>query len=135
MSKIKIQCFGNEAELISYTSDGEPILVIELDGDYSGYISMGNSGAKIKGATCALDVRRLDEGEYTPRLIQEDKTILLPRLVKRHGIISPAQPDINYIIAVSLRARRLTARVEMLESELNEIKKKVVGTRLLELLP
>ena len=135
MSKIVIECFGDEAQLITFTRDGEPNLVIELGEEYDGYISMGNCGARIKGASCALDTRRLADGEYTPRLILDEGTILLPGLIKQHGIISPKEPDVDYIRALSLRERRLNARVDTLENELKEIKNKVMGTRLFELLP
>ncbi|MBO7195842.1 MAG: hypothetical protein J6V80_00735 [Clostridia bacterium] len=130
MSKIRIECFGNEAELISFSQDGERTLQIDLGGEYDGYISIGRLTSRIKGASCSMDMRGLEDGEYTPRLIVADMTVDLPKIQKQYGIITPTEPELPYTLALSLRERRLRERVDRLEKRLEELTKRIEGERL-----
>lgn len=135
MSKIRIELFGNEAELISFKQDGGDSLVMEFGEEYDGYLSIGKLTARIKGATCALDTRRLADGEYTPRLILTDMTVDLPRIKKYCGIITPPDPELPYVHKLSLRERRLSSRVAELEKKVEEITEKVWGSSLFKSTP
>lgn len=135
MSKIKIECFENEAELVSFTQDGERTVQLDLSGEYDGYISIGRLTARVKGAVCAIDIRSLEDGEYTPHLILQGRTVDLPRIKKQFGIITPIEPELPYAMAISLRERKLAERVTRLEERLEELITKVEGTRLFSLTP
>ena len=135
MSKIIIECFGKEAELISFSQNGDQAVVLEFTEEYDGYISLDSITARIKGSSCALDTRRLGDGEYTPRLILSDRTVDLPRLKKQLGTISPMEPERPYVVALSLRERKLCQRVDLLEKRLEEISKKICGSGLFAPLP
>ncbi len=130
MSKINIQLFGRESELVSYKQDGEPMLIFEFTEEVDGYISLGPSTSRIKGKSCPVDLRRLTDGEHIPHLILPEATLDLPRVIKQHGIISPKEPEISFLSKLSLRERRLSERVERLEGELEKIQKKVMGASL-----
>ena len=130
MSKIRIECFGDEAELVSFTQDGERNIQIDLGGEYDGYISVGKLTARIKGSLCSIDARGLEDGEYTPHLILNDRTIDLPKISKQYGIITPIEPELPYTLALSLREKKLRARVEELEKGLEKLTKMIEGERL-----
>ena len=135
MSKIKIECFEHESELVGFESDYENSLVFEFSGEQDGYISLGNLTAKFTGRVCEMDIRTLYDGEHTPHLILLDRIIDLPRLKKEYGAVSMVDPSISEIRDISLREKRLLSRVEALESKMEEISKKVFGSKLFEILP
>lgn len=135
MSKMSIEIFGYDAELISHTEDGGEGLILTFASELDGYVSLANVTVRIKGASCAIDTRRIPDGEYTPHLILKDCTLNLPDIKIQYGVISPIEPDISYLRKLSIRERRLSERVESLEKKLEEINKKVVGSSLFSALP
>lgn len=130
MSRMNIELFGRDAELISYKQDGERALMLDFGTELDGYISLGSITARIRGISCALDTRRLADGEYIPHLILADRTVDLPRVKLQHGILAPTEPDTSYLTRLSLRERRLSERVEKLEERLEEITERITGSSL-----
>lgn len=130
MSKISIELIGSDAELISFKHSGERSLIFDFSVMLDGYISLGALTSRICGTECAIDTVRLDDGEYTPHLILADRTVDLPKIKKQYGIITPLEPDISFVTKLSLRERRLEKRVDDMEKRLEELTKKVSGTRL-----
>ena len=130
MSKINIELFESDAELISFKQNGERSLVFDFSTMLDGYISLGTLTSRICGTSCAIDIRRLDDGEYTPHLILADRTLDLPKIKMQYGIIMPLEPDTDFVTKLSLRERRLKKRVDELEKKLEELTKKVSGTPL-----
>ncbi len=135
MSKLKIECFGNDAELISFINESGPDLVIEFVEEVDGYVSLGNQAVKIMGKKCVLDKRKIPDGEHIPHLVLSDKTLDLPKLKKLYGSIEPAAHDIREIGELSLRERYLNRRVSLLEKQIEELTKKVYGSSLFKSLP
>ncbi len=135
MSKMNVQCFGRNSELVSFKEDTEKMLVFEFPEEYDGYLSLGEITAKIKGKSCAVDTRRLADGEYTPHLILADVTVDLPKLKKQYGSITPTSPRLDEINSISLRERQLNERVSKLEKRIEEISEKVYGSSLFKPLP
>ncbi len=130
MSKINIELFGSDAELISFKQDGEAALAFGFPTMLDGYVSLGGITVRICGQACAVDIRRLADGEYIPHLILADRTVDLPRVKMQYGIITPIEPDTDYVTKLSVRERRLRGRVDELEKRLDEITKKVTGASL-----
>lgn len=130
MSKISIEIFGKDCETVTYKQDGEPMLIFEFADELDGYIALGSATARIKGRSCAVDLRRLKDGEYIPHLVLMDSTLDLPTVIKQHGIIAIKEPEISYLTRLSLRERRLGERVERLERAIENIEKKVMGQSL-----
>lgn len=135
MSKMNVQCFGRNSELVSFKEDTEKMLVFEFPEEYDGYLSLGEITAKIKGKSCAVDTRRLADGEYTPHLILADVTVDLPKLKKQYGSITPTSPRLDEINSISLRERQLNERVSKLEKRIEKISEKVYGSSLFKPLP
>lgn len=130
MSNMKIELYGRNAELCSFTGEDSSSLILSFDSEHNGYISLGPITARISGKECAVDIRRLCDGEYTPHLILADMTVDLPRIKIIHGIPAPIQPGKRTINDISLRERRLSVRVDLLEQRVEELTKKIVGTSL-----
>ncbi|MBR5144656.1 MAG: hypothetical protein IKW53_06360 [Clostridia bacterium] len=128
MSKINIELFGRESELVAFSQDGIKSLVIEFNEELDGYVALGKVTARIRGRGCAIDLRNLPDGEYTPHLILSDKTLDLPEVRLHCGIITPSEPEVAYTTRLSLRERRLRERVDMLEKRLDEITKRITGS-------
>ena len=135
MSKISIEIFGKGCEIVSYKQDGESVLIFEFADELDGYIALGSATARIKGRSCAVDLRRLQDGEYTPRLVLMEATLDLPPVIKEHGMITPKEPEISYLTRLSFRERRLSERVDKLERALENIEKKVMGQGLFGVKP
>lgn len=132
---MNIELFGKDAQLISFADDGAAALVLDFAKELDGYISLGSITSRIKGKSCALDIRRLSDGEYIPHLILADCTVNLPRVKKQNEIIAPIEPDGSFIVTLLLRERQLSERVDQLEKRLEEINKRVVGSSLFSTAP
>ena len=128
MSRIKLELFGRECELISYEYKKDGSLVFEFTEDQDGYICLGKHTARIKGKNTAIDVRDLRCGEHIPRLVLEEMTIDLVKIQNENGAIYPKDHEISEIGDVSLRERRLARQVNELEERLEKLEKKVFGT-------
>ncbi len=135
MSKINIELFGNDAELVSFDGEEGGTLSFEFPTLYDGYISLANQTARITGRECTVSTVNIENGEYIPHLILTDRTIDLPKIRVLHGVISPVEPDRSHITRLSLRERRLCERVYSLEKRLDELTKKVTGSSLFSAMP
>ena len=130
MGKISLELFDKCCEIISFEYKKDYVLVFRFDRELDGYVHLGNHATRLKGRSCAVDIRDLAEGEHIPRLILEDMTIDLPRITNKNGIIAPKEHQTEEIGDVSLRERRLCRRVDELEARLDEITKKVFGSKI-----
>ena len=127
MSKIKLEIFDREVEVVSYLPEPSRVLVFEFTEEIDGYIVMGSQTSRIKGRECALDIRNIKDGEHLPRLVLSDRTIDLPAVVKDFSIVRPKERSTDDIGELSLRERRLSRRVLELEKKLEEISEMVYG--------
>lgn len=127
MSKIKLEIFDREVEVVSYLPERSRAFIIEFTEATDGYIVMGGQTVRIKGKECAVDIRAIKDGEHQPRLVLEDKTIDLPVIIKDLGIVRPKEREINEIGELSLREKRLMRRVSELEKRLDKISEMVYG--------
>ena len=133
MSKFIIECFDKVSELCDFVQDNEACPTFQFTAEYDGYLCLGSKTVRIKGKDCVVDVRGLEDGEYTPRLALRDRTIDLPKLRKQYGSLTPIDPSIEDIRKISLLERQLCQRVMALENEMREIARKVYGSILFEL--
>lgn len=130
MTRLVIGIFDGEAELIKYEREGGHEMEITFSEPYDGFITFGELTVRVKEGKSLLDVRLLDDGEYTPFLILKDCRRRLPRLAKRSRALEPIDPDSDFIREVSLRERKLSKRVAELEAQIEKISKSVYGTTL-----
>ena len=130
MSKISLELFGRDCEIVSFEYKKNSMLLFEFTEELDGYILLGRHTARLKGRGCAVDVRDLEDGEHIPRLILEDATVDLPKIKNENGIIIPTERGIAEIGDISLRERRLCRRVNELEARLDELSKKVFGAKI-----
>lgn len=135
MSKVIIERFGRECEVVSFKQDPESSLIVEMTEDTEGYINLGSQTVRLKGRSCIIDARGLKDGEHTPHLILSDMTLDLPKIKKQCGIITVAERESDFLTRLSLREHRLSNRVEMLEKRLEEITEKVWGAGLFSIGP
>ena len=130
MGKIVLELFDRDCEMVSYEYKKENTLTFEFTEAMEGYIQLDGSITRLIGKSCAVNVRELKDGEHTPRLILENMTLDLPKIIKENGVISPAEHSLGEIGDISLRERRLLERVKKLESHVEEISKKVFGSKI-----
>ena len=130
MGKITLELFGRDCEILSYEYKKDNFLTFEFTEELTGYVQLGKSTARLKGKSCAIDLRELPNGEHTPMLILSDMVIDLPKLTNEYCVICPADHTVEEIGTLSLRERRLCQRVNELEARLEEISKKVFGSRI-----
>ena len=128
MSKIKLELFDKNVEITSFEYEKEYDLHFEFATDTKGYIILDGRCGQIHGKSCCVDVRELSEGEHIPRLILEEATVDLPKIINEHGLIYPSEHTLGEIGEISLRERRLCRRINELEEKFEQISKKVYGT-------
>lgn len=128
MSKIKIELYGDKAEIAQFISDGDNLLQFEFDTEAEGYITLGGAVSRIDAGKCEIDIRHIGNGEHEPTLVIEDLIIRLPSLIKHGRSILLSPPDDNYVRDASRRERILESRVSTLEKKFKELSDKIYGT-------
>jgi len=128
MSKIVFEIFKNSAELTSFKPDDSLSLLLEFNGNCEGLVSIDGIVSPVQNGVCKFDSRLIDRGEHQPVLILKDEVIKLPGIVKSAGRIHPAMCSDEYTRDISIRERRLSARVEALEMQLKAIESKITRT-------
>lgn len=128
MSKLMIECFDIGSEVLSFSEEKSRFITICFAKEQEGYVCIGSISAKIEGNKCLLDISRLPDGEYTPKLVQKEMSRALPPIKKENGIVRPIDYGAEYIRELSIRERRLSERIDHLSDRLEEISKKVYGS-------
>lgn len=128
MSKIQIECYENDSEISDLTPDGSRLLTLNFNIGYNGYLSIGGICQRIMGRECTVDVSKLSDGLYTPKILLCDKTVILPTLSIKNGRVSAGEYDSDYVRELSLREKRLSQKLSQMERELEKIKEKVFGS-------
>ena len=128
MSKMQIECFKDGSEVTSFSRESGRFLTLSFNKSYNGFVTVGNVSARIVGSECTLDLSRLDDGIYAPKLVLCDEAISLPKIKKENGIILPCEHDLSSLREISLRERRLSQRVDALSEKIEKIYEKVFGT-------
>ncbi len=121
MSKIRYEIFGNDAEILEFTSDDESRLELLFSEKYEGLLSIDGIAARVSEGKCSFDMRLIDAGCFTPVLITKNKVIKLPEIKKSGKRVSLSECSDDYTRSISLRERRLSSRVAALEKELGLI--------------
>jgi hypothetical protein len=131
MSKIKYEIFDAEAEVVSFEKNGDTTLDIVLPADCDGFVSIDGVVVRLERGVASYDLRYIADGEHVPHLVLRRGRILLPKIKKCGRLITLAECDSEYVRSTSIRERRLAARVNALEEEIELIKKCIYGTKLL----
>jgi hypothetical protein len=131
MSKIKYELFDTEAEIVSFEKNSDPTLDILLPADCDGFISIDGVVVRLNQGAASYDLRYIADGEHVPHLVLRRGRILLPKIKKCGRLISLPDCDSEYIRSTSIRERRLAARVNALEEEIELLKKCIYGTKIL----
>ncbi len=125
MNKIKIELFEKDAEVLAFASDSSDGISFSFTEDIDGFLSIDNITQHVTRGECVFDLRLLPSGEYTPLLIEKDKTVTLPKIVKNGKKIRLGECDSDFVRRISLRERRLAKRVLGLEGEIEKLSKSV----------
>lgn len=128
MSKLMIECFDIGSEVLSFSEEKSRFLTLCFTKEQEGYVCIGSISTIIEGDKCSLDISRLPDGEYTPKLVQKNLSRPLPSIKKENGIVRPVDYGVEYLRELSIRERRLCERVDRLSKRLEEISKKVYGS-------
>lgn len=125
MNKLKIEIYQNEAEAVIFESDECESLYLSILPVCDGFISIDGVSKRVKEGECVFDLRLLGSGKYTPVLILCDKSINLPTLIKSGKKLTLADCSGDYVRALSVRERRLEARVAELEATVQKISESI----------
>ena len=121
MNEIAIEIFGSEAELLSSECGNRGALRLAFTGINEGFVSIDGVVCPVKEGKCIFDTRLISRGVHEPRLIMKGSSVPLPKIVKGRDTVSPAEHSADYVRSISLRERRLEARVGELEAKISEI--------------
>ncbi len=128
MSKIKYEIFDTDAEVIEFADGKSDALEISFTEKTEGLISLSGSVTRLTDGRCTVDTGRLAVGTHTPILVKENGVIKLPSLVKSERSLTLSSYGDGNIRDLSIRERRLSSRVDMLEKRLSELEKKLDTT-------
>ena len=127
MNKLHIEIFDGEAELLSFEKGKTNKLEFIFAEPYDGFITAGGITARVCEGKCLFDLRLMDDGETSPVLILKNGRTPLPSIVKDKAGVSPSGVSAEFLRAVSLRERRLRARVKELEEKIEKLSRSVYG--------
>lgn len=128
MSKIRLEIFDREVEILSYEHRAGESLLIEFANNIEGYVLLGGHIARVENGQCSLKTDWLEYGEHTPRLVLQEVTLDLPRLIKKGDSVFLSVHGPEDIGDLFIREQRLRRRVDEQEKMLKEISKRVFGT-------
>ncbi len=131
MSKIVLDFFEGEAEIVEFDNAAKRVLEFVLPAETDGFISIDGIAAKVSEGRCIVDARLFDNGKYTPVLIQRNSKSTLPAIVKNSEGIFPLESGSEYIRKLSIRERELRKKVKALEEKIEKIYKSVYGESIL----
>lgn len=128
MSVIEFELFRDGAEIVGHSCSRDRMAEIHVSPTADGFITLNGITARVVEGRCVFDLRLIDDGEFSPVLIEKDRRTVLPRIKKESLRISPAEPDGEYIRRLSARTRLLERKLDLIEDELTNLKKKILGT-------
>ena len=129
MIEIIICIYENEAEISSYKSGrGEAAFV--FPDNVEGFLCLGSETCRLSGGKCCLKLQAIEDGEYTPRLITQNGTLHLPKIIKEGNTLFPKPYDDDFTRSLSKRERQLERKVKELEETVSRLTKSVYGTTL-----
>ena len=127
MSKIVIDIFDGEAEIIEQSADGGSTLEFVFPSDTDGFVSIDAIASVIKDGRCVIDGGLLDNGKYTPVLITPNSRHPMPPIVKNSEGFFAAECSSEYVRRLSARERALEKRVRALEEKCEKMYKSIYG--------
>lgn len=128
MSRLKFKLYGSEVELISMASDSSGSLELDFSENSSGFLRIGKLALKLTDGKCIVDLRLLENGEYTPELVLDNRLVVLPLMRKFGNVVECLDCTADYIRAASQRERALAELVATLEEKIKLLEDKVYGT-------
>lgn len=128
MSKIKFELYGGDVETVDFSQDSASLLTLDFSEELEGFVRIGELTERLSGGICDFDLRLLENGDYTPELILEDRRVVLPLIKKFGNIVVCCDCTEGYIRSASQRERALSKRVLALENKIKEIEDKVYGS-------
>ena len=131
MAKITYEIFDSEAEITEFIPDSGVTLELFVKDRSEGFITFGHHTLRLTGGRASIDVRLLDDGSFTPVLIEKSSRTPLPSVIKQGKRISVSYCDEDFVRALSIRERRLCRRVKELEEAIAALKGSVYGSTIL----
>ena len=130
MKKIEYEIFNNDAEIISFIGGSGGSVDIIFTNLSEGFLTIGNGTHRFTSGKITLNINSLPDGELSSTVTANGKTIRLPALFKSGGVLYPSEADDEYIRGISIRERRLEARLSALESRTDALEKSVFSTKI-----
>lgn len=128
MSRLNFRLYERECELIEQLHDSSDSLEVDFSEDLTGFLRIGNLTARLSDGKCQIDLRLLENGDYTPELVLDNRLVVLPLFRKFGNLVECIDCTDAYIRAVSQRERALSERVKALEEKTRLLEEKVYGT-------
>lgn len=128
MSRLKFQLYERECELLEQLHDSSDSLEVDFSENLSGFLRIGNLTARLSDGKCQIDLRLLENGDYTPELVLDGRLVLLPLFKKFGSVVECVDCTDAYIRAISQRERALSERVKTLEEKISLLEDRVYGT-------
>ena len=98
-------------------------VVIKFEGVSSGILVIGDERIAITSPTTRLNLSSLNDGLYTPVLVEGSSSFICSPFIKRQGMILRPSPDGRDISRLEILISSLTERISGLEDELRILRK------------
>ena len=130
MKRMEFEAFDRCAEMLSFTDGGGGCVELVFNNLTEGFLELNGISHRVTEGRVTLNITLLPEGELTPILTANGRVITLPTLYKDGQMLRPTEPSNDYVRELSLRERRLKARVISLEARIEALEKSVFSTKI-----
>ena len=128
MSRLNFRLYEREVELIEQLHDSSDSLEVDFSENLTGFLRIGNLTTRLSDGKCQIDLRLLENADYTPELVLDGRLVHLPLFKKFGSMVECVDCTDAYIRSASQRERALSERVKALEEKTRLLEDRVYGT-------
>jgi hypothetical protein len=125
-----VEINGKDAEILEFEAKNSQLLEVIFTENAEGYLCIGRIYERISGKSAILNLSPLCNGEYSPYLILEEETIILPSIKKEERKILPVEYGLEQIRPLSLREKRNSHRIRLLEERIKKLEDMIYGSKI-----
>lgn len=129
MNEIKLELLKNTAVITEESYDGTKLLRLHFPEITDGYLSVGHRIISLKNGTAEIPLDELANGTHRCALALMGETIELPAIEKQDGLLRTVTNASRSERAAIKFLKELSARVDSLGVDVEEMKKAVYGRK------
>lgn len=130
MNKIMLECFADAAETVCFEGGTGCDIEVIFCPSAEGYLRIGGINERLCDGRCVINLAPLTDGEHQMKLITANGSIALPPILKEGQRIRPKEFGESDLRRLSVRVRRLEAKIGALCQTVGALEKRIDGSKI-----